>query len=330
MPGRAQARGKIERLQATLWKNAARELVTYNGRDMDREARHRLRKMVALDLRERGNSRLLLSWEDFLAFCEEKVAAYNNRPHRSLPKIRDAETGKVRHMSPAEALAHARAEGWEPETLPAEVMADLWRPYEVRTTSRGEVRLPWGTYFHEALVPFGGDQVRVGYDIADGSRAWVRTLDDDRLICIALRDGNVIPEQPASKIEHARQRRAVGRLKLLDKHKADVIAESGPALIEQSAEMPLSPAVARHQAEIEAELLAPGTTQKETARVFDIDGPNGSYARCRRALDIEARIGSGASVDADEADWHRIYSQTPEYRALRAMYEDFGEAALEA
>ncbi len=325
LPGRAQARGKIERLQGTLWKRAARKLPTFNARDMDNEARRKVVKLVAKDIKKRGASRLLLSWRDFLDFCADQVAAYNNRPHRSLPKTRDAETGAMRHMSPAEALNAARLTGWAPETLTNAEAADLWRPYELRTTRRGEVSLPWGRYFHQALVPFGGEQVRVGYDIHDGSKAWVRTRDDGRLICVAVRDGNVIPEQPMSKVEHAREKRSAGRLKLIDQHRADVLAEAGPGLIEHQPEMPMTPAVSRRQAELEAELLTPAEALAD--RVVDIDGPT---TRRRRALEVERRLEAGEFVDGEDAHWLRIYQETPEYRAFRAMYEDFGEAALEA
>lgn len=326
LPGRAQARGKIERLQGSLWKRAARKLPTYSGRDMDSEARHKVVKFVKRDLKERGGSRLLMGWQDFLDFCAAEVEAYNNRPHRSLPRIRDAATGKLRHQSPAEALEDQRAKGWTPETLTPEAMTDLWRPYEIRSTQRGEVRLPWGTYFAQELVPFGGEQVRVGYDIHDGSKVWVRTLDDGRLICVAARDGNVIAEQPASKIEHARQRRAEGRLRLLNQHAEEVRAELGQPLIELVAEEDFSPALQARQREIEAELLHPIPTATEAA-VHQLETRR---TRFLRALDIEARMGAGEPVSAEDERWHSVYSTQPEYRATRHIYEDFGADALEA
>lgn len=325
-PGRAQARGKVERLQATLWKRAARKLPTYNGRDMDREARRKVVKLVSRDLKERGGSRLLMDWQDFLDFCAAAVEAYNNRPHRSLKRIRDEATGKLRHQSPAEALAEHRANGWSPDTLTPEAMTDLWRPYEIRTTQRGEVRLPWGTYFGRELVPFGGEKVRVGYDIHDGSKVWVRTLDDGRLICVAERDGNVIAEQPASKVEHARQRRAEGRLRLLNQHADEVRAELGQPLIELSAEEDFSPALQARQREIEAELLHPIPAEPDPI-VHQLETRR---TRFLRALDIEARIEAGETVSTEDRRWHSVYSTQPEYRATRHIYEDFGAAALEA
>jgi putative transposase len=320
LPGRAQARGKIERLQATLWKRAARNLPTYNGRDMDNEARRKVVKLVTKDIKERGAARLLLSWQEFLDYCRAAVDAYNNRPHRSLPRIRDEATGSLRHMSPAECLADFRARGWQPHTLPAEAAADLWRPYEVRTTARGEVKLPWGRYFSKALEPFGGEQVRVGYDIHDGSRVWVRTLEHGQLICIAERDANVIPEQPRSHVEYARKRRAEGRVKLLQQHAEDALAELRPGLIEYRAEPAFNPALEAMQAQIEAELLNP---QPATPAPLDT-----RRTRFLRALDIEQREAAGLAVSEEDGRWYRSYSATPECRVARGMYEDFGEDAL--
>lgn len=96
IPGRAQARGKIERLQGTLWKAAARTLPTYNGRDMDSEARLKVKRLVAADLKAAGTSSLMMSWEAFLVWAGERVDRYNNRPHRSLPKIDRLPQGLVR------------------------------------------------------------------------------------------------------------------------------------------------------------------------------------------------------------------------------------------
>jgi putative transposase len=232
IPGRAQSRGKIERLQGSLWKRSARDLVTYRGRDMDQEARKKVDKILKRDMRETGGSRYLMTWGEFLQWAQSVVDGYNNRPHRSLPKVRDAETEKLRHMTPAEALAAWRAKGWEPERLPAPVVEDLFRPYEMRSVNRGEVSLPWGKYYDDRLVHWHGQKVRVGYDIHDGMRVWVRERDSGRLICVAKRDGNVVPEQPANMVEHALRKRAGRRLALIDQHRLEAEAELGPALLE--------------------------------------------------------------------------------------------------
>ncbi|WP_235017245.1 Mu transposase C-terminal domain-containing protein [Tistlia consotensis] len=327
LPGRAQARGKIERLQGTLWKRSARSLPTYNGRDMDNEARRRIVKLVASDIKETGASRLLMSWKDFLSWAETEVEAYNNRPHRGLPKIRDAATGRLRHMSPAECLADWRAQGWEPMTLPAEATDDLFRPYQVRTAYRGEIKLPWGRYFHRDLVPLGREKVRVGYDIHDGSRVWVRTLDEGRLICVAERDANVIPEQPASKVEHSRQERAEARLRLLRQHAEEVEAERGPGLLEHQpatpfAPMPFAGEIEARQAALVAEMA--GERQAATATGFRV--PDDPEARFELWCEVDRQIKAGETIGDAEARWHAHYQTHHDWKARMRMAADFGSA----
>lgn len=326
--GRAQARGKIERLQGTLWKKAARKLRSYNGRDMDNEARRFAVKRMKHDLKTYGASSLLMSWDDFKSFIAAEVRDYNSRPHRSLPQIRDEVTGTKRHMTPAEALAQHREAGWEPMQLPPAVMDDLWRPYEIRTTHRGEVKLPWGRYYDAALVPFGGEKVRVGYNIHDGSRVWVRTADDGRLICVAQRDANVIPEMPQSKMEHARDERQRTRLKLLSEKEELILAERGPGLIEMQAEKPMPMAWELRHAEMVAEFEGEAMRPAESAKIIQFDGPGQRFAR---ALEIERAQAAGLPISAEDARWHADYARSSECRTRRAIAEDFGlDAALEA
>ena len=97
-----QARGIIGRLQCTVWVRLAKELVACIGEDMDREARQREHKIPCEDVQAAETRLPLPSWPEFLARCEAAVTAYNDRPHSSLPKITDSETGKVRHQTPNE------------------------------------------------------------------------------------------------------------------------------------------------------------------------------------------------------------------------------------
>jgi putative transposase len=222
-PGRAQARGKIERLQKSLWIRAAKRLPTYGGKDMDREARKKITTRVEREIKKNGFSTILLSWGAFHEFLAIEVAAYNARPHRGLPKFRDPITHRIRHLSPDEAWERAVAEGWEPETLSPAAIDSLWRPHLARKAVRGWVTLPWGTYYDEALVRLHGQEVRVGYDIHDGSRVWVRDA-SDTLVCIAERDANSFPEV-ASAADHARRQRLEGRTERLEAKLAEVRAE---------------------------------------------------------------------------------------------------------
>lgn len=326
--GRAQSRGKVERLQGSLWKRAARMLPTYSGRDMDNEARRRVVKIVEADIKRVGASPLMMSWADFLTWAGEQVDAYNNRPHSSLPKVRDPQNGKLRHQTPAEALEAYRTQGWEPTTVDAEVLKDLFRPQLLRTVSRGEVSLPWGRYFSAELEPFGGERLRVGYDIHDGSRVWVRTM-DDRLICIAKRDGNVVPEMPASKVEHMRRERETRRVALKEQQIALIRAENGPALLEMPVVM--SMAAVRMQAELEAEFARaeqiPAAAQ--AVRVSEAGIPLDPDQRFAFWHEVDAAIAAGDPVSERIRRWHVDYPTLSEFRArsdLKDLTAAFGSA----
>ena len=56
-----------------------------------------------------------------------KVDKFNNSPHSELPRVTDAETGKRRHQTPAEAKAEAIAAGFEPVRLDESTLIDLFR-----------------------------------------------------------------------------------------------------------------------------------------------------------------------------------------------------------
>ncbi len=296
LPGRAQARGPIERVQASLWKRSARLLPTYKGRDMDGEARRKIVRLMDADVRE-GTGNVLMTWQEFLLWANDQVHAYNNRPHSALAKVIDPTTGAQRHQTPAEAMQAEIAAGWRPELVPEDVLSDLFRPYEIRTTRRGEVTLPWGRYFDAGLVDYSGERVRVGYDIHDGSRVWVRTERDGRLIAIAQRDGNVIDALPASKGEHIEQKRLEGRLRRAEAEIELMHAEKGPR------------AIVAEVAEIELEAL-PAPRRPET----QIEREDRHYESVKQ---IEARIAAGDDVGQEDRDWLAWATTQPFVKARR-------------
>jgi putative transposase len=311
--GRPQANGRIERLNKTLWIPAAKRLPTYVGKDMDREAAKKIAAVIKKDLREKGSSRGLMSWEDFYAFLTEEVAAYNTRPHTSLPKVRHAETGRYQHMSPDQAWAKALAEGWEPEHLPAAVLDDLFRPQEVRTVDRGWVRLPWGHYYGEPLVPLTGLKVAVGYSIHDGSKVWVRD-GKGRMVCIAQRNGNSRPFIENAEV-HAKAARLKRRLTLIEGHALEAMAEGG--VLPAPAAPPRSEPTEFEMAQLEAEMSAPPAAPRiETAK--------------DRFLRATAILASGSSATPEDAAWAAVYANSPEFKTSLRFVEDFGEDALDS
>ncbi|MGH6914583.1 MAG: Mu transposase C-terminal domain-containing protein, partial [Geminicoccales bacterium] len=211
----SQARGIIERFNQTLVA-AAKRLPTYIGAPMDRDARNRVFTITRRELRLVGTSRLLLPWDDFLRFVETAIAAYNARPHRALGS----------RKSPVEAWQSAIREGFEPLLPSADEAADLFRPYEIRTTRRGEIALHGKRYFARHLEHLHGEQVRVGFDIHDASRVWVRDL-EDRLLAIAELDANATPYFPLARIEQAREERVRAQLRRLEQ-KAERLTTAAP------------------------------------------------------------------------------------------------------
>lgn len=257
LPYNSQARGVIERLHQTIWVRGAKNLPTYIGADMDREAKHKAFKITRKEIRDTGTSRLLMAWEDFIAWCQAQVDAYNDRPHSSLPKIRDPETGRKRHMSPNERWLESLESGWEPDRLTPQESEDIYRPYQRRKADRGMVRIFGNSYFHADLEAFHGEQVLVGYDIHDGSQVWVRDT-DQRLICIAEFEGNKASFFPVSAAKAAHDRRVKGKLRRVDAQRDEVLAErDGANLIEHQPEQHFDPseiAAAREKVEL---LIAP-------------------------------------------------------------------------
>lgn len=111
--------------------------------------------------------------------------------------------------------------------LKAGEAADLFRPYKIGKTHRAEVRLFGNIYFNRELEHYHGENVRIGYDIHDGSRVWVRDL-EGRLICVAEFEGNKQAYFPQSQIDVAARRRAEGRIKRAEAHIEEAEAELNP------------------------------------------------------------------------------------------------------
>ena len=244
LPYNSQAKGNIERFNRTAWNPLAKKLPTYLGKDMDKEASAKVHKITRSDIAEFGQSRLLPSWDEFREMCEDAVAKYNAAPHSGLPKIADPETGKMRHMSPAEAWAAHVADGFEPVTVEEDMRDDLFRPYFIRVARRGLVEWNTNSYFHNALEGYHGNRVMVGYDDADAERVWVREYDEGlgepgKLICVATYSGNKVAYVPVTAQRAAEEKRAKGRLRRIQNKVDDVREElRGPTFIEHRPEVP--------------------------------------------------------------------------------------------
>ncbi|MFY3986096.1 Mu transposase C-terminal domain-containing protein [Achromobacter xylosoxidans] len=289
LPYNSQARGAEERSHQ-MWVRAAKELPTYMGRDMDPEAKNKVYKLTRNDIKQFGQSRRLMPWQDFLQFIAEHAERYNNQPHRGLPKIADPETGKARHMTPNEAwhegVREAEQKGRMMITLDPVDTDALFRPQRACRVVRGQVTLFGNTYFSPELTEHHGDGVNVGYDIHDPSQVWVHDA-DGVLICKAELDGNKLPMFPDSMraearsvVEQAAYARAKGREKRLQ-DKLDEVREElrGTPLVLENNPAPQVPLVIDAATEaVQAQIEAISATSKPAApkRPFFMT-PNARY-----------------------------------------------------
>jgi len=236
IPGNSQARGLIERVQKTVWIRAAKKLDTYTGPGMDSTVQRKVYLALEKDVKaavkagkEGKKSEKLLSWSEFLDFCNDEVADYNRRPHSALPRITDRVTGLRRHMCPLEMWSKFLAEGWTAMVPEPEELDSLFRPHVTVTTRRGEVRVFGNLYYSGDLVHYNGATVIVAYDIHDANRVWVKDQ-EERLICIARWNANKRDFYPKSVREQAIDDRLNRRKKLKLQQIEEIEAEAAVPL----------------------------------------------------------------------------------------------------
>jgi putative transposase len=313
----SQARGIIELFNKTCWIRAAKELSTYVGSDMDQQARQAIFKRTRSDIKLKGKSDVMMSWEDFMKWAEDHVTKYNNRQHSSLPKVRDPQTGKQRHMTPAECWDKHMANGVELTWAESAELADCFRPYVIRKVSRCEIKLFGGIYFNKALTLHHEQEVQVGYDIHDSSKVYVRDL-EGRLICTAELDANKTDYIPKARLEEAREKRALGRIKRLETHRNEVLEELEGKQVKVIEAEPLT----ERQKVVQAETVQ-ALEQAPAENVIKLPKRTTKQGRFEEALELMAAIENKEFVAPEDAQWLGGYQTTPEYKAQMRIYEDF-------
>lgn len=312
-PRNPQGHGLSERHHQSIWIRAAKQLPTYMGEAMDRDARDNVYKLTRRDLKIAGTSRLLMPWRDFLKFCQEQLDAYNARPHRGLPKIRDAASGKLRHMPPNEAWQRAIDEGWEPVRVSADEAVDLFRPQKLCAVQRGLVQLYGNTYFHAALEHYHGERLPVGYDIHDAQHVWVRDR-AGRLICVAVWEGNSGAYFPQSVIDQAKERRAEQRIRRAEVRIDEARAElQPPAVIDQVPDLQmelLAPAPAEQQPLPENVVALPVDAQRP---LFDSDVEKYRWLLSHRD-EVDDEDGSWLAWYRTTSEWFDLFGDSPQHK----------------
>ncbi|NDP58035.1 MAG: DDE-type integrase/transposase/recombinase [Oxalobacteraceae bacterium] len=247
IPGNSQANGISENFNQYL-DSRAKELTTYMGKTMDSLAQKRVlkitqkltktgnafdRAILKRDAEKAGSGYLLESFAQATDWIEQRVAEYNHRPHRALPKVECPETGKKRHQTPAEAWALAVQTGWQPAPLENDDLIDLFRPHERVTVRRGNVSLFGQQYHHQQLEHFNNEIVMAAYDLNDGERVWVKTM-SGQLICEAPfyaergYRAESFYELAMQKRSDAQVKRLVNKIDAIDAQRSSLVLENRP------------------------------------------------------------------------------------------------------
>lgn len=226
IPYNSQARGVIERVHQTLWVRGAKQLPGYIGKDMDRQAGLAMHKLSRKAIATGGEvvKMPLLSWLQFVDFCKQQVADYNDAPHRSLEKFVDPETGKRRHTSPNECWQQHVERGFSALMVTDDEARPLFRPQVLRVINRAEVNLFNNRYFAPLLEEFHGEQVRIAYDIHDVEKIWIYNQ-KGVFLGVGELDGNKRAHHPQPVIEQLRDKRLQGREKRLEARLEEAHAE---------------------------------------------------------------------------------------------------------
>lgn len=319
LPYNSQARGVIERSHQTIWVQAAKQLPSYMGAAMDREARLQQFKLTRQALKK-GGAMPLMPWDLFVQFVEEKVAEYNARPHRTLKGV-----------SPDLCWRSHEAKGFVNDRITEAELTTLFRPRVTRVIQRAEVVLFTNIYFANELKEFHGLEAQIAYDIHDPSKVWIYTP-EGRFICEALANGNRHHYMPVSVVEQKREQRAKGRLKRNDAKREEILEElhGGPALpavaagqiviggriLDRSA---LESLVEAEPVEVLPAAETPGVARLPVEKPVENTQPSRSgrsatenYAEW---LEIDRRVLAGEAVSEADARWHRTYQQSAQFRA---------------
>lgn len=240
IPGNAQGRGVIERVNKEIPKDVALSFQTYCSKNADKEtvmmqqritlsaikATHKGKELTKRQVKAMGE---VPTFEQLMTAIELEVKRYNNRPHSSLPRKEDGE-----HYSPAayrrKLIKEQSAD--KIDMLSPEELHEMFRPESICKVRRGEVVLFRNIYFSMELAAEHGNEVRVCYDIHDANSVIVRRMDGS-YICDAIWNGNKVDAFPKAVIEQQQENRAKGRIARATQKIEDAKRELTPAITQQ-------------------------------------------------------------------------------------------------
>ena len=359
----SQARGTIERVHQTIWIRLAKKLPTYIGADMDSQAKQAVFKKTRKDVKEFGESKALIGWNEFLQIASEAVTAYNHEPHSGLPRRHNPLTGRREHLTPQmlwdEQVSVMGATGNGLVLVSAAERDDLYRPYVQRKCLRGEINLFSNKYFSRDLEEYHGEMMLVGYDIHDGSRVWVRDM-THRLIAIAGFESNKKGYFEQHALGHAREQRAINQVKRAQVHVDAALENMRPHRVLEHVQGQMMPTadieraqnllnerLAMEDAQVVAEVSKESQAMFDRLAALDVgqdteltlqpipqpepmtkattSGQSEQDMKFERWLALDAQVKAGGELGGDQ-DFYELYPESKIFKTKMRDYSDAHEA----
>lgn len=320
-PGNPQGRGGIESFNKNAI-NWARLLETFRGKEMSGDAERSVYLAMEKDVREKGKSDITITWNDFLDFIGQFQVWYNYfHKHSTLPKIQDAQTGRKRHMTPAESWQQYLDQGWRPEMISEEEYITLKRPRIEKKANRNEVSVGTNIYYDASknLEHYQGMLVIVEYDVHDPSRVWVYDH-NERLIAIPEWNKNKKAFYAVPMREQGLEKRGIGRMKRALKKVDEIQAETGVRVNDVLPAPKPDQELEELRAKLEAEMLAPALPAAEKTSVNE-EIPEDMLEKWGFWKRLDEAVRAGKTVSEKLARFHASYQQSSDYRVCMMMDE---------
>lgn len=353
--GNSQANGICENFNTSWLDKRSRELATYQSKgQMDELTFKRVKKLTAAmvkaanagDLVERDNKRreaermgkgmVFTSHAEAVEWLNRIHTEYNHRPHRSLPRIRCDKDGKLRHQTPAEALAQHRENGWKPSLMgdtQAEhetFLIDTFRPRAVIKVTRETVSPYGGMRFRnkDVLGHWNGKHVVVVYDIHEWKSVRVEDM-EGTFVCMA-EFVHATGYRSITAYEDAEEKRAKARIGLRKKQIKNIEARMPGAAIEAPKPSANHQQLFEEARKLHADAIViehPALQHFETADPRAASPLENMSDEAKYALWMELdseKLNAGELKEAWQERFHAGFPKTAAYRTQQAMHKENG------
>ena len=350
-PFSPEQKGTVERAIGTVQRGLMPLLPGFIGHNVADRQQIEARRAFAQRLGESADKAFCveLTRDELQARIDHWLSArYAHQPH-----------GGLRGQTPFEAVA-----GWsgpirriENERALDLLLAPIVGKDGFRTVTKFGVSVDKAHYIHAALVP--GQRVFCRQDPEDMGRIMVYGEDGREFICVAEcperlgvdpgQAARAVRDEKARRMNEGTQqlRRDVrsikardlidGVLRVAERDSAALRAFPQPSAAHTTPELeaaqealevkagpvtPESRALTANEVRLHAEVVADLHAERRK-RMAPSDDPE--MDRFRHAVDLQGAVAAGRPVGQDELAWLVGYQNTPEYRSLWGLYEDFGE-----